>query len=351
MTDVLLTKFAFDQPITLTDFFGLVLANSLLRGFGNERHHVYLSDQIKNIKEGQLPFPIYTAVRAEEGAEPLWYEFTPYEIGGSWLDCYVPIWAFGRRFIKGTSRDNAPEQTLGFFMALFGSAFAASFNQMYQEIADRIPADFARKIFEGILKEVGEKRLTVARIFNFTYGLLQSPIAMNKYMDMADAGTAFNLPYPPISGERGGRRADIIIFLDASRKQVGKLSALRGVQNYTYTHMLSFPPIIYDNIHKKSVSVFKDPRGRSHVPVLIYMPLVKDEQLIKKYLNTAEFADLKSYVEQFDLAACLKSACGTFNFTYNQKQANQLSALTEFNMRANKKILYDAISFAIRSKG
>ncbi|TET06070.1 hypothetical protein E3J79_03365 [Candidatus Dependentiae bacterium] len=349
MTDVLLTKFAFNQPITVTDFFGLLLANSLLRGFGNERYRVYLSDQMKNLKEGQLPFPIYTAVRAEEGADPLWYEFTPYEIGGAWLGYYVPTWAFGRRFVKGLSQDNAPEQTLGFFMALFGSVFAATFNQMYQKIADQIPVDIARKIIEGILKEVGEKRLTAARVFNFTYGLLQSPIGTNKYMDMADAGTAFNLPYPPISGRRAGRRADIIIFLDASKKQVSKLNALKGAQEYARKYMLPFPPISYTDIDKKSVTVFKDV-NRADVPVVIYMPLVKNEQLITKYLNTGEFADLKSDVEPFDLETCLQSTCDTFNFKYNQKQATQLSALTEFNMRANKMILYDVISFSVRTK-
>ena len=68
--------------------------------------------------------PIYTAVRAESLAvENMWYEFTPYEVGGSWLGMYVPARAFGAKFRNGNLvRTDTPELSLGNLMGIWGFA-------------------------------------------------------------------------------------------------------------------------------------------------------------------------------------------------------------------------------------
>ena len=99
ISDMLITKYLFDQPLGTVDLFGGLLANTFIAGSSALRQRTHLSDQAQRIKDGALPLPIYTAVRAENiSVENMWYEFTPYEVGGSWLNAYVPTWAFGRKF-------------------------------------------------------------------------------------------------------------------------------------------------------------------------------------------------------------------------------------------------------------
>ena len=341
IVDALLVKWAFNQPITLVDFYGALLANTLLREFGNNRQRIYLSHQAKTIKSGKYPLPIYTAVRAEKSVYPAWYEFTPYEIGATWLNCYVPTWAFGRSFSKGTSKDFAPEQSLGYFMGIWGSAFAATFNTIYNEMVANIPADIIKNVLEFILKEVGEKRITEAEVFNFSFGKVKSTLKGEKTLKMADAGLAFNLPYPPISGDRTARKADIIIFFDATKEPKEKMGALKGVEEYAQKNKLQLPPIVYDNLKDKAITIFRDEKNPA-VPVVIYMPLTKDEELTTNSLS--KFPELKALVKLFDFWQCMKNTCDTFNFTYDEKQGKELCALMEFNVRANEKILKEAIT-------
>lgn len=345
-----LLKSAFDQQLTLVDLYAGLLSNALLQPFGDLRQRKGLSDQAKMIERGQMPFPIYTAVRAEDHAPQAWYEFTPFEIGATWLGAYVPTWAFGRKFNNGVSIDFAPEQSFGFLMATYGSAFAAKIEQIYKEVTkgDRLQSPLDT-IVDAIIDRIGQERITRARVYNFAANLRDLPkldFPLQEQMQMVDAGVAFNLPYPPISGERPERKADIIMFLDASGGEIG--NDLKKVEAYAREKKLKFPKIDYTDIGKKAVSIFKDETDAS-VPLVIYLPRVMDTQLLGEMGSKPEYADLNALLKGFNIDECLKSDyCNTSNFTYIENQIKQLSGMTEFNIRATADRIKGAIDWKIK---
>lgn len=350
MANSWLVKTAFDQELTLVDLYAGLLANALLKPFGDKRQRVYLSDQVNAIKDGQSPLPIYTAVRAEDKVpQDYWYEFTPYEIGASWLGAYVPTWAYGRKFDGGKSIDFAPEQSFGFQMGTFGSAFAARIEQIYAELIKNDPLSPPfDTIVNALIDRIGQERVTRARVFNFAAGMPAAKAVaypLQAQMQMVDAGVAFNLPYPPISGERPERKADIMIFLDASGGTIG--DDLKKVEAYARGKGLKFPPIDYTNIGKNAVSVFKDETDPS-VPLVIYLPRVMDIELFNAMDKNPEYSDLSSLLKGFDVEQCLKGDyCDTSNFKYMADQVRQLSGMTEFNIRARGNTIRQAIDWKI----
>lgn len=365
LVDALLVKWAFNQQITLVDLYGGLLANVLFDEEGNSRQRVHLSSEAERIKEGAFIFPIYTSISGKEEKDRKWYEYTPYEIGGAWLGRYVPTWAYGRRFADGRSQDFAPEQSLGYLCGTFGSAFAVTFERIVKEMAgasldtvlDSVAADLEKAYVPGIaislMRLVVEKlfktRISSARVFNFAAAMPGSPVRKQEKLSFVDAGLAFNLPYPPVSGERPERRADVIIFLDISAT-VKDAPELRKAEAYAREHSLPFPAINYDGIDTRAVSIFKDENNLA-APLVIYAPCAKDEKLVAGYLGKKTLHELVRRIEHFDVNACIqKSFCNTFNFEYKPEEARQLSTLTEFNIRASEQKIREALAWKIAQK-
>lgn len=352
MVSALLVKFAFGQPISLVDCFGAVIANRVLHDHGDAMHETYLSQQHERIKNGEHPFPIYTAVRAEEVASiDCWYEFTPYEIGGAWLSMYVPSWAYGRRFAKGQSVDYAPEQSLGFHLGVFGSAFSARISQIYHELQKRIPAQQIRaSLEEQILDLIGNKHLLpAAEIFNFA-AEMNGPVYHDKSLELVDGGAwpGFGLPYPPISGDRPERKVDIIIFLNNSAAIIGAPD-LRFAQEYAYVKGLKFPVIDYQIIDNRVITVFKDSRD-PEVPVIIYMPRINDPLLWHSFKDDERYREY-ALIAGVDLEKETNDGFAhTMALSYDPINAAKLSAIAEFNMMVSGDIIIDTIKQLIETK-
>lgn len=348
--EALRTKLAFEQPLSWVDIYGLLLGTVLLDDFQDARHRVYLSHQIERVADGSWPYPIYTAVRAEPNALSEWYEFTPHEIGASWLQKYTPTWAFGRWFVDGHSVDYAPEQSLGYLMGIWGSAFGANVKQIYESIQDKIHFSLTHEIIEKILlKEVGDDRITCGEVYNFVLGM-RKPITQQTILEMVDAGAhpGFNLPYPPISGERPERQADIIIFLDSSAS-VKNGEVLREVEQYARDHDLPFPKIRYKGIENRAISIFKD-ECDPEVPVVIYMPRINDRKF-QCALQKPEYAQYASYLRDFNVEYCVEQdCCNTMNFEYTFDQAMRVTKLTEFNMIMCQDAIENAIRWVINKR-
>lgn len=331
--EVLLNKYCSGQPLGIVDIYGACVANDLFDCFSNDKDRVYLSEQSKRIEDGSLPFPIYTAISGETShSEYLWYEFSPYEVGGAWLGYYVPTWSFGRKFKNGFSVSNAPEQPLGTLLGTFGLAVGITIKRLLKEtnIADKVKMPLTKKLIDMIIEHYGDDRPISAEYFNMTYGINNAPFNNLKIAHLVDAGINFNLPYPPISGLRSERRSDIIIFVDSSAGQIGQ--ELQKVEHYAQYHKLPFPKIDYTNIDKCAVSVFADTDPL--VPVVIYVPRIVDHEQLAQVENDSCYQELYSYLYNFDIEKCIQDeACNTFNFCYTKKQARSLTALGEFNMK------------------
>jgi len=356
LSDVLLWKAAFAQPLSSLDIFGLLLGNLLFSDYGDMRHRTYLSQQAKVLVNGAVPFPIYTAVPAETTElEKLMYEFTPYEVRSPW-GLSIPPYAFGNRFINGIRTKNgeifAPEQPMSILLGTFGSAYAFTLKRAYQEIEDKTSL-IVRAIVETIPKEVGQTRIASADFNNFTMGMSQSIIKNNKIMQMADAGLGVTggLPFQPVSGVGGRRKADIYIIIDMS-EDIENGKDLQKIAQYMTLHGLKFPRIAsYQGLERTMISVFNDPTDKD-VPTVIYMPRTKEQAVWEKYKMNPAYLQYNS-LETFSMEACItkeKADCTSTNLQYDLELARNLVQLGAFNMQASMEAIKKAINECIDRK-
>ena len=324
-------KIIFRQPVTLVDIYGSLLANKF---FGDlrksDRLNVHLSDLTGNIKDGKRIFPISTAV--QPGPPFSWFEFTPYESGFSFSNSFIPTWSFDRKFFNGKSKDFAQEQSLGYFMGIWGSAFTLSFSQVIYESQEKMPKkikNYIKKYIEVRGRE--ETRVSPAKLNNCFYGM-NVEFGKIKTLTLIDAGLDFNLPFPPLL--RPERKVDIIIVCDASASAHKGAPAVRKAEKWARDKGLKFPKIDYDIIGKNIISVFKDETDKD-VPTIIYMSIVKNRKF------NAEFDPVKEIQNGF---------CNTFNFKYTPEQFELLSGLMEHNIIESQEIIKREIRNKIESK-
>ncbi|KAK2613923.1 hypothetical protein N8I77_000791 [Diaporthe amygdali] len=241
----------------LVDIYGTLLAARLLvpKGeLGVDARDFKLSNQRQNIKYGQNPFPIYTAVRheipnitgaadgtghpteqeKEEAAKEAWFqwfEITPYETFCEEFSAGIPTWAIGRKFKGG--RDvppeegfHLPEARMPLLMGIFGSAFCATLSHYYREVRPLVRSLTGFSTIDEMISGHNEDLSKVhpfdpAMLPNFTFGMegqlprtTPTSIYKNEYLQLMDAGMSNNLPIYPLL--RPGRDVDILIAFDAS---------------------------------------------------------------------------------------------------------------------------------------
>lgn len=241
----------------LVDVYGTLLAARLLvpKGeLGVDARDFKLSNQRQNIKYGQNPFPIYTAVRheipqatgaadgtghpteqeKEEAAKEAWFqwfEITPYEAFCEEFSAGIPTWALGRKFANG--RDippeedfHLPEARMPLLMGIFGSAFCATLSHYYREVRPLVRSLTGFSTIDEMISGHNEDLSKVhpidpATLPNFTYGMegqlprtTPTSIYKNEYLQLMDAGMSNNLPIYPLL--RPGRNVDVLIAFDAS---------------------------------------------------------------------------------------------------------------------------------------
>ncbi len=344
----LLTKYFFDEPFDIVDLYGPLVANELFAEKGELKQRMTLSSQMEKVKALQLPFPIYTAIAAESlASESKWYEFTPLEIGATWLGpqgMYVPSWAFGRKFKNGSSVNFAPEQNFGVLMGTFGLAIGITITRLIQEIGlkDKFQTIFVKNIIDRILLEAGEKRLTSSDFSNYTYQLSGSIYADNPKLKLVDAGIHINLPYSPLMGDRPERVVDIVIFVDASGDNLG--NDLKLTAEFARKNGFKFPPIDYATVTKRVPTMFKDDTDPA-VPIVIYVPRIVDQQLMREKRSQSEFKENILKIENFNVEECIKSGhCATFNFKNTEAQARAMTGLGMINMMAAKDLFAQAVA-------
>lgn len=241
----------------LVDVYGLLLAARLLvpKGeLGVDPRDFKLSNQRQNIKYGQHPMPIYTAVRheipnaemrpgggsgiSEEAKEEAareawfqWFELTPYEFFCEEFAAGIPTWALGRRFKDGKDQPpedgfHLPEARMPLLLGIWGSAFCATLSHYYREVRPLVRSLTGFGTLDQMISVHNEDLSKVhpidpAMIPNFTYGMedklprtTPTSVHKNRYLQLMDAGMSNNLPIYPLL--RPGRNVEIVIAFDAS---------------------------------------------------------------------------------------------------------------------------------------
>lgn len=336
ITDTFLQKYVYNQSLSIVDLYGVYLANKFFRNIHTDlgRQRVWFSELRDRIRDGSFMFPLCTAVEISQSKhKPIWYTFSPYEIGSDELGLYVPTWGFGRQFFEGvsTNSNNPPELRLGFFMGLWGSALSSTFKHMYDlKLKKIIDNPIVRFAVEGTLKEtIGPLQFAPINIMNPFYGMNQTAYNDLEQLTFVDAGVAYNLPLVPLLNKRS---VDIIIVLDASESVHEGASQLRKAEKHMHELGIPFPPINYTNITKKAVTVFSD--SDPNIPIVMYVVPVKN----------AHHPELGDPEKEFT------STYKTANFSYSKRDAERLIDIVRYNVIDNKEIIVNAIKKKINQK-
>lgn len=153
----LVAKYAYDQIITPTDFYGILLGATLLDLGTSDYQKIRFSDFAKATTNGGVPMPIGTAVSKTNSH---WFEFTPYQTGTPELDTYIEMYGLGRPFSKGQSTESAPEPSIHNLMGIMGSAFAIKGLDVVRHLGPKLsflPSAMQSALFKlfGVANESG----------------------------------------------------------------------------------------------------------------------------------------------------------------------------------------------------
>jgi hypothetical protein len=338
ITDTFLQKFVYGQSLNIVDLYGVYLANKFFRNLPTDlaRQRVWFSDLRDRMSDGSFMYPICTAVEITKSTHhPVWFTFSPHEVGSDELGLYIPTWALGRKFVDGVSTDihNPPELRLGFLMGIWGSALSSTFKHMYElGVQESISNPITRASLKNVLKQtVGPWQFAPINILNPFYGLEKGGYKALDQLTLVDAGVACNVPFPPLLNEK--RAVDIIIALDASGNAIpSRAEALHLAEEYAREKGHPFPKIDYTGITKKAVSVFAD--SDPATPIVIYVLPIKNEK----------------HPELGDPEKEFQTTYQTSYFRYSKKDAERLIDLVRSHVVENKEVIFEAIKQKINQK-
>lgn len=337
----ILEKYAYGQPISLIDIYGGILAHKFLHQLGTADESSITMDSYTSLADtAQSPLPIHAATIDDQGTLK-WAEFTPYEVGSSDLNAFIPTWAFGRKFSEGISVDLAPAQSLGYAMGIWGSALSASakefFNLIVEPQLDSVTTNYLESAFGSIVAQAHEHftsihnalnknsslpldcRLSPARVFNWTKGMPHAPMNEADTLTLIDAGMSINISVPPVL--RPERAVDIIIIIDATRGMMKEEIVM--LEDYAKAHALHMPTLDLDKVGQVC-SVHKNPSDPL-APIVIYVPFIKNSGFNNDFdPQTTDFAS-------------------TYKFNYTQEQIDTITGLAKYSMQQSQGIIIDVI--------
>jgi cytosolic phospholipase A2 len=352
-------KFVFNQELSSIDVYGSLIANIV---FGKNQNRYHLTDQWDFVKDGKKPFPMYTSVCTYNKNNTQvynWNEFNALEITNLDLNLSIPAYSFGSEFDQGKAKEIAPQQSLGYLMGTFGSAYLVdlldikkicislkkeSENQGPDLAAEYLIAATILNLVNVLPLWINEFRvlpsLTNNPYKNASFDAISDDLKKDDTLMFVDGGIAYNIPGRPLL--RKGRNTKVMIIGDTSGNNPGPnetpdelnkfFKDAQRVFNYSYKRV--------DDKTTETLRLYKD-SDHAEAPLIIYFNFVYDKELIKKSQSDPE---LKKIIDRgnltkfdFNCISNLSRYCGFLYFGYTENEFNQLSALAEFVIKANKK--------------
>lgn len=300
--------------ISASDLWGALLADRLfnqLHSDGNEQEITFAAARNTLNNSAVSPFPIFSANICNVWPYE-WLDVNPFTTGfidpANGYGGFIPTSAFESPFNYGESKKLYPEESLGSFFGMFGSAYSVSLVDLLNDIAESTQSDW----FKSFVNMVAEKtklykdHILRANVDNFMYQM-DTPLGNLKKITLADAGISMiNLPFPPLFSLK--RDVDIFIVCDSSGDATKSgYPELRQVQDYATINKIKFPSLKNPKIYKYStpgqtykISVFED-ESNPLVPTIIYFPNYIPESTIKFNYSEAEFENLCGTMENMVL--------------------------------------------------
>ncbi len=277
------------QEISIVDFFGALLANTLLKKIAPNNFDTNLNSLQKGIENGKNPLPILTAVIAPYPYE--WIYMTPYQVSSKYLNMSIPWWSLGRNFENNKTTNESVPLLLSYIMGICGSAFSASIGDALRE---KLIYDLNPDQLEKILKILPEQPLNIKEAFKLLLKILKTPQISPNILKDRPEGIAAHISNPTykgsgpmknnptlelIDGGYGGGdpmqpffevyKADVILVMAASE---GIAIAVNKFMEWAKRHNVPTPNINADEVSKKDFVIYKGDLTKK-TPTIIFFIL------------------------------------------------------------------------------
>ncbi|MCX5924547.1 MAG: hypothetical protein NTZ68_03935 [Candidatus Dependentiae bacterium] len=317
-------RFAYDQPLTLINIFGSLVSSYSLKLLGHNCLDATWSSIAQSLQSGHMPLPLCASIFETSPRHYDWFEMSPFQAGSEILG-YIPVQYLGSDFCKGelSSSNHRPEYPISFYLGMYGSAFAATVQDINEEqIKLRGSHTFAENLFEvnsdelelrgnkGIMNFLYSNQFVQNYMKDLTQQVLadRKPITYaqfpnfsneNSSLGLFDAGIDFNIPVPTLI-DRPERDLDLIIIYDSNQ---GDLQTIREIAAYGKRKGLALPDafctITYDQLSGHDMTVFNDPRTESYnknIATYLYFPTRDIDVTVAPYI-TFNFKYLPEEIE------------------------------------------------------
>jgi hypothetical protein len=342
---LLLRMAVFDLPITVITFYKSALAAGLLYGMGenNDPLQTYM-DTIK-LDAAHMPYPVMTMISTPDAR---WFTMTPHEVHSLNLGYGIPEWSLGWKFANGKSGNtpNPPRRDLSSNMAASSAAIALSGKDIYYNIFQFLPAGWMKDFLKSLLQETaaGQLRFTSQKEYNPFKGIPDLPMydtlrgltwGQTDYAYFTDAGVIWSTPTIALFGRKQEKIPVIYLIEDAGATvgsdELGKIKAYAQGEGSDGKYY-SFPSFeASESFGAQSLSFLADDDS-----LVLYIPRVIDPQLIKDHATDPLVAESIKRLT-FDMEKRVKGGVyGTFNLVYSRAAVEDLIAVGQVNVIANR---------------
>ncbi len=281
--------------LSLNDLWGSLIADIFLGTEQATGQQIYLNELSDKASSGTYPIPLFTSVIGETDPEYQWTEFSPFEVGSTYFNSWIPASAIGKQFNNGLCFDPLPAEKLSFLLGLFGSAYAASIKDILQAIREDFEAAYevATPSCFAWIPFINNIRLSPPVMHNFAHNIETCPLNQENHLTFIDAGVATNLPFPPLFR----RNVKLYFVCDASSDSQSNIgNEMREIEAYAKKHTYPFPKIDYKKISSQPLSIIID-KENSQAPIIVYVPNLQQHSIFKFDYSDAEFNQLMGSIE------------------------------------------------------
>lgn len=288
--------------LSTNDLYGSLLADLFLRTNDEESaikgdgQNIHLSQFKADVINGNFPIPVFTSAIGQTNPNYQWFEFTPFEAGSPSIG-WVPMHVFGKKIKGGSVKRNLSEETLGYLMGAWGSAYTFDVKDLLVQTAEQIQWNFGIKIFTNLLMqflpENNGLRMSPSTVFNIGYKLDNCPLKNKEHLHLIDAGIDVNLPfYPMLRRTIAATKKAIPFYIVCDASGVGGIwkrgSQLFEVEQKAKERGFPFPTIDHDKIENNLATLWYDKKD-PNVPVVLYIQNPVQADTLKFQYSTEEF--------------------------------------------------------------
>ncbi|MBP9765278.1 hypothetical protein KBD08_02985 [Candidatus Babeliales bacterium] len=337
----LATRWGYNQPCSLVDIFGPVVANAIMSDMQDRTLDATWSSVASYAKTGQFPLPICSTIfETEPGTEIFAHcETTPFEFGCPLLG-YIPTKIVGTPFVNKQSdtKQLKPEYPLAYWDGAHGSAFSVQISTLERVLQPKdgsflsCCSDTSTVIgsakaavlstlniqgrLDALLQNIRNERLPAMVIPNY-----RQDVVPHDTLNLMDAGIDINIPVTHFF-DRKERKSNIIFMFEAAHKN---RSNRRKLYDYAQKAGALCPEewagLPNSNEPEQVITVYNDPNDANYNPnmaTFIYLPMVDPKN------------------PQFDTDAL---PFDSINFRYTADQIKYLTDLMEQNFTSNIKAI------------